>query len=916
MTGSVHYRRIRLALVLLALVLTVLLALPASPAHATQLFVSTLGSDTAGNGSVGSPYATVQHAIGVAVGGDEVHVGGGTFNGDVTMKNRVSLFGAGSAGTTLVGTGTWPVITATGIDSGTTIAGFALTGGGGAYGSGIFCSSSSPSIINNTIRGNSADSGGGIFCSSSSPSIINNTIVGNTATLGGGIACSDPVSLPRIVNCIIWDNGDDLFHCSATYSCVENASAASGLGNTSTPPSFVDTATGDFHLSDGSPCIDAATSTVAPSTDKDGARRPRGGGFDIGAYEYVPPTYTIKPTAGAHGSIAPSTTQTVDEGADCTFSIAGDPGYRVGAVLVDGVSVGAVRNYTFTNVTGNRTISATFAPNIAGTIMGKVTLQEDIPVYRLYRPSNGSYFWTITDAERDQLMMSSDYVYDGVAFCLPKGGTIPVWRFRNKLDGTYLWTADPAERASINATMSGAWIEEGTAYQLTPGTQLMWRFSKKTYWAYLYTPDFQEMSDVSSDPNSSWSLLGPAWSYAPGTTVGAAVEGIQVVAYRNVGGSWQVEGTTNSDASGNYEITGLPDGAYRIGFFDSAGKRYLDQYSGGGWANYAAAPTLQTASEVTVTPSAVNDNLNVALSEATSTHVWASAGVGGSIKPSGVLDVDRGGDRSFQLVPDSGFHINTLAIDGGSAEPTTATSYAFSGVTTPHAIVVTFARDSFTITPSVGAHGSISPSTVQTVSPGGSKQFTIAADTGYHIKDVLKDNVSIGASSSVTFSDVSADHTIRATFAMDPVIATVWRFRNLNNDYYLWTASPEEKANIEETLSATWVLEGEAYQIETSSPQNDSPLWRFVNIKGGYYLYTASSAERAEINTKYSDIWFEEGEAYKVASVPGGTEVWRFRNKQDGTYLFSASACERADINNRLSATWLEEGTAFYVVGP
>ncbi|MFQ6043235.1 MAG: right-handed parallel beta-helix repeat-containing protein [Candidatus Poribacteria bacterium] len=58
-------------------------------------------------------------------------------------------------------------------------------------GGGIFCDSSSPTIVDNIIIENSAlYSGGGIICfESSSPIIENNTITQNTAFLGGGIYC-------------------------------------------------------------------------------------------------------------------------------------------------------------------------------------------------------------------------------------------------------------------------------------------------------------------------------------------------------------------------------------------------------------------------------------------------------------------------------------------------------------------------------------------------------------------------------------------------------------------------------------------------------------------------------------------------------------------------------------------------------
>ena len=81
-----------------------------------------------------------------------------------------------------------------------------------------------------------------------------------------------------------------------------------------------------------------------------------------------------------------------------------------------------------------------------------------------------------------------------------------------------------------------------------------------------------------------------------------------------------------------------------------------------------------------------------------------------------------------------------------------------------------------TITASAGANGSISPSGAVSVNEGDSQSFTIAADTGYVIADVLVDGSSVGAQSSYTFSDVLADHTIAASFDVAPSLyfATPW----------------------------------------------------------------------------------------------------------------------------------------------
>lgn len=51
------------------------------------------------------------------------------------------------------------------------------------------------------------------------------------------------------------------------------------------------------------------------------------------------------------------------------------------------------------------------------------------------------------------------------------------------------------------------------------------------------------------------------------------------------------------------------------------------------------------------------------------------------------------------------------------------------------------------------------------VRKGGSKTFTITADDGYKISNVLIDGDSVGAVSSYTFSDIKAAHTIEIVFA-------------------------------------------------------------------------------------------------------------------------------------------------------
>ena len=69
-----------------------------------------------------------------------------------------------------------------------------------------------------------------------------------------------------------------------------------------------------------------------------------------------------------------------------------------------------------------------------------------------------------------------------------------------------------------------------------------------------------------------------------------------------------------------------------------------------------------------------------------------------------------------------------------------------------------------TITASAGINGSVSPSGAVLVPYGTNESFTITPITDYHVLDVLVDGVSVGAATTYTFTNVTADHTISASF--------------------------------------------------------------------------------------------------------------------------------------------------------
>ncbi|GEM_PF-6750610 len=68
------------------------------------------------------------------------------------------------------------------------------------------------------------------------------------------------------------------------------------------------------------------------------------------------------------------------------------------------------------------------------------------------------------------------------------------------------------------------------------------------------------------------------------------------------------------------------------------------------------------------------------------------------------------------------------------------------------------------VTVSCGANGSIAPGGVVAVVDGADQIFQILPDADYKVEDVLVDDVSVGAVTSLTLSAIAADHVVRATF--------------------------------------------------------------------------------------------------------------------------------------------------------
>jgi hypothetical protein len=162
----------------------------------------------------------------------------------------------------------------------------------------------------------------------------------------------------------------------------------------------------------------------------------------------------------------------------------------------------------------------------------------------------------------------------------------------------------------------------------------------------------------------------------------------------------------------------------------------------------------------------VTANHTISASFAVTTYtITASADPNGAIAPSGAVGVAAGSDQSFTITANAHYHVSDVLVDGGSVGPVTA--YTFTNVQADHTIAASFAIDTYTITATADANGSIAPSGAVPVDYGTDQTFTITPDGGYHVLDVLVDGSSVGAVTTYTFTATSADHTIEASFEQD-----------------------------------------------------------------------------------------------------------------------------------------------------
>jgi concanavalin A-like lectin/glucanase superfamily protein/List-Bact-rpt repeat protein/fibronectin type III domain protein len=534
-------------------------------------------------------------------------------------------------------------------------------------------------------------------------------------------------------------------------------------------------------------------------------------------------TFTLTYTAGANGTIVGSSPQTVSYGGSGTLVTATpNTGYHF-VSWSDGVLTAA---RTEANVTADLSVTATFEINTYtltytaganGTIVGSSpqtvshggsgTLVTATPNtgYHFLSWSDGVLTAARTDANvtadlsvtaafeinPDALAFSGTNAYvnfgDPAALRLP-AFTLEMWLRR---DGT---------GAGTNTGTGGIddlvpLISKGRAEAEDPLKDINYIMGIRTSTGVL-AADFEEAAAPSPNPSLNHPILG-----ATPLAIGSWYH----VAATYDGSSWRlyVNGTLDAElavgrataSTSNVAValaSALNSTAVAAGFFNGvmdevrvwSTARSANEIAQtinarldtptpglvGRWSLDEGTGTVAHSTAGTVLDGAITGTgwawASGAPFSATTFTISASAGAGGTIAPAGSVVVGSGNSQAFTITPDACHDIADVLVDGSSAGA--VGSYTFPSVGANHTIAASFSLKTFTISATAGAGGTVSPAGATPVNCGANQSYTITPDAGYHIADVLVDGVTAGAVASYTFTGVAANHTIAASFALNP----------------------------------------------------------------------------------------------------------------------------------------------------
>ena len=184
----------------------------------------------------------------------------------------------------------------------------------------------------------------------------------------------------------------------------------------------------------------------------------------------------------------------------------------------------------------------------------------------------------------------------------------------------------------------------------------------------------------------------------------------------------------------------------------------------------------------------------------------------------------------------------------------------------------------YAIISSSGHNGSITPLGSTTVTQGANQTYSISPDSNYHIKDVQVDGVSVGALSAYTFFNVTADHTITASFDTNTYIIAASSAPNgsisptgsvpvVHGDSQSFTITPDIGYQIGQLIVDGGIVAPTTSYSFTNVSSGHSILANFIP---NTYTITASAGDNGSISP-VGQLSLEHGlsQTFTIAAAPG-----------------------------------------------
>ena len=490
--------------------------------------------------------------------------------------------------------------------------------------------------------------------------------------------------------------------------------------------------------------------------------------------------HAVTVTVTGSGSVSPSGRVNVPNGADRTFTLLPDAGQVIGSVTLDGAPLSPSGNsVTLRDVRGAHSLAVSFSPATPSSELHTLSITNG--AHGTASPS-GTVRVSHGAAQTVYLYPDRGYELDA----LTVNGT-PM----RVVGSSYTLSAVVAD-AVINASFRQATTQPPDVYRsitassgengdISPVGENRVEYGGGMYFYFIPSSGYEvdtvtvdgAAATVSGDRYHFVNVVAPhtiSVSFKPVSAPPPPAAYFTVTASSGAGGSVSPGGSVRVPRGGSQSFSLEPAAGYEIDAVTVDGVVTAVSGSAYEFTDVTADHSIAVSFRQTPPPTVYYT-------------VSASSGLGGSVSPSGDIRVASGGSQTLAFIPDSGYELDTLTIDGITSG-IYGNAFVLSNITEDHTVYAAFRRIAVpayappaapaaviyhTISASAGPHGSISPQGSVRLARGGSQTFYFIPEAGYRLASVTVDGAAVDVSDgSYSFTDVAASHSIRATFDRAP----------------------------------------------------------------------------------------------------------------------------------------------------